>query len=110
MILEYIYRVKSLGVFMENLKFLRIIAWVRSGKFILWRNLTKFLTEYLFSDSKISQGYLWKLEFKYFDIKLFYVTAIVLLAPEMYDCKVISPKMLDPRAFQNIHQSWKSNI
>jgi hypothetical protein len=58
MILEYIYRVKSLGVFMENLKFLRIIA----------------------------------------------------LAPEMYDCKVISPKMLDPRAFQNIHQSWKSNI
>ena len=52
MILEYIYRVKSLGVFMENLKFLRIIAWVRSGKFILWRNLTKFLTEYLFSDSK----------------------------------------------------------
>ena len=71
-------------------------TWLRCADIIIWivRNFSvkrNGYVELLGPFKKISQGYLWKLEFKYFDIKLFYVTAIVLLLPEMYRCYVLFP-------------------
>jgi hypothetical protein len=59
-------------------------------------------------------GYSPKLEFKYFLIQLFHVTAIVLI-PDMYGCygylsANIIAIYIGVRVFQDISQSWNSNI
>ena len=49
--------------------------------------------------------------FKYFEIKLVHVTAIVLLVPEMYRFEVpYQEKKIDMRVLQDIYQSLNLEI